>query len=121
MSVKMIGGSILHNAAGLFKDLKKSDLAKSAVDMPVDSVLNRFPAGTPVFEADWLNDALLGWAINPATKNCAAIYSWELCIDLCKRNLGIDFAAAGEYLAAGVQQAGGNAPILVWGLDVATN
>lgn len=115
------GNGIVQKVTELFDGLRSSNLVVGENSKPGDNVLDRLPKGTHVLQADWFSDALLGWAINPATRMCVAIYSGELCLDLCNKNLGMDASDAAEYMADGVVQAGGNAPILVWGLDSATS
>lgn len=80
------------------------------------SIRDRLPEGTRVLDPAWFDDAILGYSF-PFEGGISVVYSGEVCVDLVKRNLGLDTEAAGENLASVAAQFDGVAPVFVWGLD----
>lgn len=80
------------------------------------SIRDILPEGTKVLDPAWFDEAILGYAFAPGG-GISVAYSAEVCIDLLKRNLGLDTEDAGESLASVAAQFDGVAPVFVWGLD----
>lgn len=80
------------------------------------SVRDRLPADTQCLDPEWLDAAILGYSFT-AGGSISVVYSAEVCIDLLKRNLGLDTEDASEHLAIAAQGFLGVVPVFTWGLD----
>lgn len=80
------------------------------------SVRERLPAGTQCLDPEFFDAAILGYSFNK-DGGVSVVYSAEVCIDLMKRNLGIDTKEASNGLAFVAREFVGAAPVFVWGLD----
>lgn len=80
------------------------------------STRDRLPEGTQCLDPEWFDAAILGYSFNK-DGSISVVYSAEVCIDLMKRNLGIDTEDASKGLAFVAREFVGAAPIFVWGLD----
>ncbi|MGB8517043.1 MAG: hypothetical protein WCD45_04050 [Gallionella sp.] len=82
-----------------------------------DTILERMAEGTQAISPEYFNEAILGFSFNAWGKT-ALCYSAELCLDLIKRNQGLDTEAASAQLAElALQFEPSTAPVFVWGLD----
>lgn len=82
----------------------------------VVNVRERLPEGTQVIDPPWFDEAILGYSFAPGGGVNVA-YSAEVCLDLVKRNMGLDTEAAAQELGAIALRCEGFAPVFVWGLD----
>lgn len=80
------------------------------------STRDRLPEGTQCLDPEWFDVAILGYSFNK-DGGISVVYSAEACIDLMKRNLGIDTEEASKGLAFVAREFVGAAPVFVWGLD----
>lgn len=80
------------------------------------STRDRLPEGTRLLDPAWFDDAILGYSFVPGG-GISVVYSAEVCIDLVKRNHGLDTEAASLALADVAEKFDGIPPVFVWGLD----
>ena len=82
----------------------------------VVNVRERLPEGTHVIDPPWFDEAILGYSFAP-DGGVNVAYSAEVCLDLVKRNMGLDTEAAAQELGEIALRCEGFAPVFVWGLD----
>lgn len=80
------------------------------------NIRERLPDGTQVIDPPWFDEAILGYSFTPSGRVNVA-YSAEVCIDLVKRNMGLDTEAAAQELGAIALRCEVFTPVFVWGLD----
>jgi hypothetical protein len=97
--------------------MSESKLKQEAQKIKQHSVLDRMPEGTQALSPEYFNEAIIGFSYQ-AIGGVSLCYSAELCIDLIKRNEGLDTEQASEHLAAVCGSfVDANPPVFVWGLD----
>lgn len=80
------------------------------------STRDRLPEGMQCLNPEWFDAAILGYSFNK-DGGISVVYSAEVCIDLIKKNLGLDTEQASGELAAVSLTFSGTTPTFTWGLD----